>query len=219
MRPVIRFLIFLMIMSTFTGCNSNQYQIVTAADGALYRFNKKTGELSMIMDEKKSALPSVIEKHQKAKAEKSDSVLEKPVDWKESRYPGKDLRVRLETIWRENKLCYKFLAYPYKSLEKTIEKKKQDYIYSIMKPGFNVELVDENGFIVKEIKINLLNMTKVTASDGKEEELVLNSQVDCTKQSYKSIGGYTVKWLVDPELIDDEKESFLKSDPIKIEKK
>ena len=33
------------------GCDSGQYQIVTGPDGSLYRFNKKTGDLSMIMEE------------------------------------------------------------------------------------------------------------------------------------------------------------------------
>jgi hypothetical protein len=104
-------------------------------------------------------------------------------------------------------------------MERIFTKKKQDYIYSIMKPGFNLELVDKNGFLIKEIKVNIWNMTKVAGEDGKDKELVLNAQIDCTKQSYKSIGGYSIKWMIDPDLIDNEKDDFIRSQPIKSEGK
>ena len=48
------FIIPVMIFILF-GCDSNNYQIVTGPDGSLYRFNKKTGELSMVMENKKIA--------------------------------------------------------------------------------------------------------------------------------------------------------------------
>ncbi|OGW93535.1 MAG: hypothetical protein A3G36_04590 [Omnitrophica bacterium RIFCSPLOWO2_12_FULL_45_13] len=214
MKPAINILLYGITALLLFGCDSNQYQIVTGSDGALYRFNKKTGELSMVLEDKKTVRPDKAHKSAEVLAKEDDS-LEKPADWKESRYPGKNLKVRLETVWRENKLCYRFSSYPYKSLEKMFEKKKQDYVYSLMKPGFTIELVDKNGFMVKEIRINIWNMTKVPGKDKDEEELVMNSQVDCTRQSYQSIGGYTVKWLLDPDLIEDEKESYLKSGPIR----
>ena len=218
MKPIFKFSVFLFIALLLFGCDSNQYQIITGSDGALYRFNKKTGELSMVMEDKK-----VVKLAEGAKSdvikEKESVSLERPENWKESKYPGKNLRVRLETVWRENKLCYKFSAYPYKSLDKMFAKKKQDYVYSLMKPGFNIELVDKNGFIVKEIKVNLWNMTKVMGDDGKEKELVMNSQVDCTKQSYRSIGGYSIKWILEPDIIEDEKEEYIRDEPIRIEKK
>lgn len=217
MKQAIRTSVFLFIAFFLSGCDSNQYQIVTSSDGALYRFNKKTGEMSIVMADKK-----VVRLLGPAKSEvineKEDNSLEKPVNWKESRYPGKDLKAKLETVWRENKLCYRFSVYPYESLEKMFAKKKQDYVYSLMKPTFNIELVDKNSFLIKEIKINLWNMTKTNGDDGKSSELVMNSQVDCTRQSYKSIGGYNIKWLLDPDLIEDEKENYIKSSPIRSEK-
>lgn len=198
----------------FSGCDQNQYQIVTGSDGALYRFNKKTGELSMVMEDRK-----VVRLSESAKTEvvteKEEDFLEKPSDWRESKYPGKDLKIRIETVWRENKLCYKITMYPYKSLGKIFAKKQQDYVYSLMKPGFVIEFVDKNGFMVKEVKINLWNMTKVNGKDGKISELAMNSQLDCTKKSYKSIGGYNIKWSLEPDLIDDEGEEYIKSDPIR----
>lgn len=200
------------------GCDSNPYQVVSAPDGSLYRFNKKTGELSMVAEDKK--VVKLAEGSKPALIKTEDiGALEKPLDLKESRYPGKNLKAHLETVWRENKLCYKFSVYPYKSLEKAFEKKKQDYIYSLMKPGFNIELVDKNGFLIKEIKINLWNMAKARIKDGEGEELIINSQIDCTRQSYRSLGGYIVKWQLEPDLIEDEKEVYLKSEPIRSEKK
>ena len=209
-------LIFLFIAISLAGCDSNQYQMVTAPDGTLYRFNKKTGELSMMMEGKKAAAPHPeSKKSEVVKGPASEIDFEKPADWKESRFPAKNLKVRLETVWRENKLCYKFSVYPYKSLEKVFARKKQDYLYSIMKPGFNIELVDKNGFVIKEIKIILWNMTGLHGEDGKPKELVMNSQVECSRQSYGSIGGYNIKWLIEPDMIEDEKEDFIKSSSIK----
>lgn len=214
MKTKFNILIVLSITLSLFGCDSNQYQIVTAPDGSLYRFNKKTGEMSIVASDKKAAPFAEASNLKPIKGDTGDS-LEKPADWKESRYPGKNLKVRLETVWRENKLCYKFSAYPYRSVEKAFEKRKQDYVYSLMKPGFNIELVDKNGFMVKEVRISLWNMTRVPAGTDKEDELVMNSQIDCTKESYRSIGGYTVKWLLDPDVIEDEKEEYIKSEPLK----
>ena len=210
--------VVLATLLVLSGCDSGQYQIVTGSDGSLYRFNKKTGELSMIMEDKKVVRLSETQKPEAIKPGE-ENPLDKPVNWKESRFPAKNLKARLETVWRENKLCYKFSVYPYRSMEKIFAKKKQDYIYSIMKPGFNIELIDKNGFMVKEIKINLWNMTKSAGEDGKDKELAVNSQIDCTKQSYRSIGGYSIKWILDPDLIEDEKEDFIKSTSIKSEGK
>ena len=87
-----------------------------------------------------------------------------------------------------------------------------------MRPGFTVELMDENGFLVKEIKINLWNMTKVDGDDGVPKELVLNSQIDCTRQSYRSIGGYTIKWGLESEMIEPDGVDYIKSSPIRSER-
>jgi|GEM_PF-2369704 len=208
----------LILVSAMSGCDSGQYQIVTGSDGSLYRFNKKTGELSVIMEDKKVVRLSEAQRSDMMKSQE-ENPLDKPINWKESRFPKKDLKARLETVWRENKICYKFSVYPYRSMEKIFNRKKQDYVYTIMKPGFNIELIDKNGFMVKEIKINLWNMTKVSGDKGKDGELIVNSQIDCTKQSYRSVGGYSIKWLLDPDLIEDEKEDFIKSPLIKSDNK
>jgi hypothetical protein len=218
MKNASRAAIAIVMISVLFGCDSGQYQIVTGSDGSLYRFNKKTGELSIIMEDKKVMRLSEAQKGEIMKPGE-ENPLDKPVNWKELRFLSKNLKARLETVWRENKLCYKFSVYPYKSLEKIFAKRKQDYVYSIMKPGFDIELVDKNGFMVKSIKINLFNMTKVADESGKDRELTSNSQIDCSKQSYRSIGGYSIKWNLDPDLIEDEKEDFIKDSSIKSENK
>ena len=205
-------LICLSIALLVGGCDSNQYQIVTGSDGALYRFNRKTGALSMVMEDKKVVRRAESQKSEVMK-DQDKPPLEVPINWKESKYPGKNLKVRVETVWRENKLCYKISVYPCKSLEKIFDRKKQDYMYSLGRSGFVIELVDKNGFLVKEIKVNLWSMTKVDAN-----ELVLNSQTDCTRQSYGSMGGYVVKWTLEGDMIEDEKDDFIKSSPIRSER-
>ena len=217
MRFPVKLSVLLSAVLLLYGCDSNQYQIVTGSDGALYRFNKKTGVLSMITENGKRSQPAEPRKSEIMK-EEHDLALDKPIGWKESKYPGKDLKAKFEMVWRENKLCYKFSIYPYKSLEKVFARKKQDYIYSLMRPGFTVELVDKNGFLVKEIKINLWSMTKIDATDGTPKELILNSQIDCTRQSYRSINGYAIKWALESEMIEDDGGDYIKSSPIKSER-
>jgi hypothetical protein len=217
MRFSIKLPAFILTALLLYGCDSNQYQVVTGPDGALYRFNKKTGVLSAIMNDKKIVQPSELQKPGAAEEERG-TAFDKPVSWKESKYPGKNLKAKFEMVWRENKLCYKFSVYPYKSLEKVFARKKQDYIYSLMKPGFNIELVDKDGFLVKEIKINLWSMNKIYGDDGSPKELVSNSQIDCTGQSYRSIGGYTIKWGLESEMIEDDGNDYIKSSSIKNER-
>jgi hypothetical protein len=217
MKTALNVLILASVALLVGGCDSNQYQVVTGPDGALYRFNKKTGSLTMIMKDK--GLVSAAQPQRPEIVEEDHGLaLDKPVTWKESKYPGKDLKAKFEMVWRENKLCYKFSIYPYKSLEKAFARKKQDYIYSLMRPGFTVELVDKNGFLVKEIKINLWTMTNVNGDDGIPKELILNSQIDCTRQSYRSISGYTIKWGLESEMIESDSGDYIKSSPIKIER-
>ncbi|MCX5666362.1 MAG: hypothetical protein NT036_04880 [Candidatus Omnitrophica bacterium] len=217
MRFSAKLLIILSVAILLYGCDSNQYQAVTGPDGALYRFDKKTGSLTIMIKDKGLVTAAQPKKAEVAKEEYS-AAPDKPVSWKESKYPGKDLKAKFEMVWREGKLCYKFSVYPYKSLEKAFARKKQDYIYSLMKPGFNVELLDKNGFLVKEIKISLWNMAKVDDDSGAPKELVLNSQIDCTGQSYSSIGGCVIKWALESEMIEDDNSDYIKSSPIKSER-
>jgi hypothetical protein len=229
MKLFLNIAIFILAALLIAGCDSKQYQIVTGPDGVIYRLDKKAGTLSVI--EKDKIMPPSAESKAPEKKEDYSPALDKPVRWKESRYPGKDLKAKFEMVWREDKLCYRFSVYPYKSLEKVFAKKRQDYIYSLMKPGFTVELTDKNGFLVKEIKVNLWAMTKVD-SDGSilspmvdvkpaadtgegPKELVLNSQIDCTRQSYESIDGYRIKWGIESEMIEDDGGAYMKSPPIK----
>ena len=207
----------ILIVLLLYGCDSNQYQAVTGPDGTLYRFDKKMGTLSVIMKDKKMMQPTESGKERNAK-KKHDPALEKPVSWKESKYPGKDLKAKFEMVWREKKLCYKLSVYPYKSLEKVFARKKQDYIYSLMRPGFTVELLDKNGFLVKDIKVNLWSMNKIDNENGITKELVLNSQIECSRQSYRSIGGCTIKWALESEMIEDDVGDYIKSSPIKSER-
>jgi len=217
MRFPIKFLAILSVAILLYGCDSNQYQVVTGPDGALYRFNKKTGALSMLMKDK-NLIPPVKPQISEAVKEPHDPVLDKPISWKESKYPGKDLKAKFEMVWREKKLCYKLSVYPYKSLEKVFARKKQDYIYSLMRPGFTVELLDKNGFLVKDIKVNLWSMNKIDNENGITKELVLNSQIECSRQSYRSIGGCTIKWALESEMIEDDVGDYIKSSPIKSER-
>jgi hypothetical protein len=212
MRYQVKFLAILCIVTLLYGCDSNKFQIVAGSDGALYRFNKKTGAVFMIMKDNSLVQLTEPQKSDIMKERRAPD-LDKPVSWKESKFANKDLKAKFEMIWREESLCYKFSVYPYKSLEKVFAKKKQDYVYSMMMPGFTVELTDKNGFPIKEIKINLWSMIKVDGDDGEPKELVLNSQVDCTRQSYRSIEGCAIKWRLESEVMDDVADDAIKSSP------
>ena len=91
MKSQIKLLTLLSMLLLLYGCDSNQYQIVTGPDGALYRFDKKTGSLSAIIKDKSLVQPAQPQKSEIIK-EDHGPALDKPVSWKESRYPGKDLK-------------------------------------------------------------------------------------------------------------------------------
>ena len=80
--------VVLVMIFVLFGCDSGQYQIITGSDGSLYRFNKKTGELSMIMEDKKVVRLSETQKADMVKSVE-ENPLDKPINWKESRFPAK----------------------------------------------------------------------------------------------------------------------------------
>jgi hypothetical protein len=212
-KLLVLFLIFLFFLSS---CEQNPYQLVKGENGTVYRLNKKTGQISIIKDDKVIDLetPEAI-----AVKKIREKTLEELKEWGERQIPGKKLYVKLETSWRENKLLYKFTAYPYESLKAILSSKNLDYYTALQRSQqkFIIELLDKNGFVIKEIDIKLWEMTRIVDEEGNPIEMVMNSQIDCSKEIYESINDYSIKWSLEIKLIPTQYEDYRKELISKIE--
>lgn len=208
---MIRLIILFLVLNVFlSGCEynpfeQNKYQIIKNKDGKMYRFNKKTGEMMMIENDKAVPLDNI----ESTMAEKSeDLVLSEPVDWGEWVIPHKGLKMQLRTNWRNNSLYYQFKVFPYYLLAKMFKKSEKDYQYNLIWYGFIIKFLDKNGFIIKEIPVKLWDMERIVNKDGEEIALSLNSNDLCTKEDYFSIETYEIVWSLDdifiPNIIEKE---------------
>jgi len=203
-----------------------------AADGSVYRLNKKTGQVSMIKGDEivpiKAAKPKSELKPAKISLEKgqpievSQSILqaktpesadnvqvnysaENMKDWSEQQFQGKNLKVRFKSAWQDGVLHYEFEAYPYLSLKKMLDKKEEDVYYQRKWHGFVIKLIDEEGVIIKVIPIKLWDMARTIDNKGRFESMVRKEKIELPEDEYIRITGYNLDWKLDRLLIPDYK--------------
>ncbi len=208
------------------------YQLMKAADGSVYRLNKKTGQVSVIKGDEivpiKAAKPKPELKPAKISPEKgqpievSQSILQSKTsesadnvqvnysaenmkDWSEQQFQGKNLKVRFKSAWQDGVLHYEFEAYPYLSLKKMLDKKEEDVYYQRKWHGFVIKLIDEEGVIIKVIPIKLWDMARTTDNKGRFESMVIKEKIELPEDEYIRITGYNLDWKLDRLLIPDYK--------------
>ncbi|MCP4650784.1 MAG: hypothetical protein GY853_12005 [PVC group bacterium] len=198
--------LLLIVLLLINGCDNNpfareRYQVIKGVDGALYRLDKKTGEIKIVkvsnyIEEEPEIDPSL------NGAEIEDTELEIPKDWGEHQVRGKNLRIKLITYWKLGKLHYEFEVYPFSSLKRMFQRKENDAYYRLRKHGFLLKLVDENNFVISEIFVNLNDMKKVPDLKGKTNSLFLKSSLELGMREYRQIENYNfdtnLDWIVIP---------------------
>ncbi|MFH1692096.1 MAG: hypothetical protein ABIC68_05985 [Candidatus Omnitrophota bacterium] len=188
------------IISIFLlGCEQDKYQMIKGEDGKIYRLDKRTGEMVVVKNNEISSLETVESKKFKKLLE---GTLETPVDWPVMQMSGKDLHMRLRTSWREGRLYYQFMVAPYASLERICDKNEKDPYYGL-NFGFTISLLDNNGFVIKEIPIRLLTMHRIVDDNGNAMSLSENSSLELHKGEYEAMAGYSPTWLLDVNLVQD----------------
>jgi hypothetical protein len=209
MRKILLILIGLFCSTIFIGCEQSPYQITKSEDGTVYRLNKKTGELFVIKDNKLIPLETP-EMEQAKKA--LDKVLEEPIDWGEYEITGKDIMVKLKTAWRDGKIYYECIAFPYKALDRFYRLRYSDSQQFLLQK-FTIGLHDKNNFLIKEIPIYIKDMTILIGGKGERDALGLNSNVELSRNDYENISVCSVGWNLSEQsaVVTDEDEKILKN--------
>ncbi|MCK4993415.1 MAG: hypothetical protein KAS13_00025 [Candidatus Omnitrophica bacterium] len=230
--------ILILLVLTLTSCDrlpegqTSNYQLMKAADGLLYRLNKKTGQVSVIKGDAIAPIKSTMPKPEVKSAEISpqeekpqeenlttlqekapktvsnvqvDYTDESMKDWNEQQFQGKNLKVKFKSAWKESILYYEFEAYPYLSLKKMLDKKEEDVYYQRKWHGFVIKLVDEENVIVKVIPIKLWDMARTIDNKGKFAGMVIKEKIELPEDEYIRIIGYNLDWKLDLLLIPDYK--------------
>ncbi|MCG2712226.1 MAG: hypothetical protein L6416_07895 [Candidatus Omnitrophica bacterium] len=210
----------------------SHYQLMKAADGSVYRLNKKTGQVSVIKGDEivaiKAANPVPEIKYAEINPEKEqpeegpqnisqaktpepadnvqvDYAIKNMKDWSEQRLQGKNLKVRFKSAWKKGVLDYEFVAYPYLSLKKMLDKKEEDVYYQRKWHGFVINLIDEEGVIINIIPIKLWDMARTVDNKGRFESMVIKDKIELPEDEYIRIIDYNLDWKLDRLFIPDYK--------------
>ncbi|MFH2137467.1 MAG: hypothetical protein ABII88_03025 [Candidatus Omnitrophota bacterium] len=185
--------IFCTIISFFlAGCDNlpfmpDKFQMIKGPDGAIYKLNKKTGEITVIKSGSFVAEDLSVNQTDApgdgsdddsgyASLDTSEMIaieLANPREWTERQINGKNLKAKLTTYWKEGNFYYHFTVAPYASLKKMMERKEKDVYYRLRKHGFIIKFIDGNEFVIKELTLLLTDMDKVL--DQKDNTIALET--------------------------------------------
>ena len=136
-----------------------KYELVST-DNNIYRINQITGDVKLIKGTRFVHIDNITESGRLglSKVKKLDEIT----------IPKHNLTCSLEILWRSDNLYYNFKVSPYNAV---LKKLREGYYFESINKGFNIELYDENGFVIAEIPIKINEMTGIVDENNKTSEL------------------------------------------------
>jgi len=169
------------------GCDSKQsaesWDLVTASNGLVYRINKKTGDVSLVVGAQITKLDEF--KGQKTDGGKKSYVRDWPVQSVKSLG---EISLRLKTTWRDGKLHYILSVSPYSS---QIQKERER---SFSGAQFIINFFDTDGFELFSLPVKISEMTAVVDDAGKTDSMRATSSAACSVETYESLGVCSIGW-------------------------
>jgi len=124
-------------------------------------------------------------------------------DWGALEMPEKDASLQLQTRFRDGRLYYKFAVSPFESFAEIFRKMRADSEYRLLDQYFNIKFMDEYGFLVKQIRIRLNELTDVVGKDGRRNMLMATSSIECRSGDYRAMAYHNIAWALDSDLLAD----------------
>jgi hypothetical protein len=139
-----------------------------------YRLDKSTGAVELI-DGK--TMTNVVESGQEGKG------LDVVHDWGEQSVPGRGIKIRLATKWRDGEILYRAQVSPFDSLR-------------FLRYGatFTFAPVDRDQFELMEIKVDLSDAVTTVSEKGVPEFLSKTGTEQLSAEKYRAMTGYTFGW-------------------------
>jgi hypothetical protein len=172
------------LVGLLAGCEKKeQYDLVNAGNGLVYRINKSSGEVTLIVG---SQLTKLDESRGSTKEEPKKSYL---ANWAAQTLSHLgDITVKVKTTWREGKLLYILEASPYAGRLATARENRTS------NARFNLNFCDADGFVVLTIPAILSEMTRTVDENGKPSGLRMNSSIPCSVEACEAMKVLSVGW-------------------------
>lgn len=157
----------------FSGCDQNKndkYQISQPTkDGAVYRLNRQSGEVLMIVGQQ-----SMLVEGTGSESTKTNHLL----TWQYQLSQLGDATANLKTTWRDGKLCYIFSVSPYDRISR---KAKADAKFYLM-------FYDHDGFRLTIVPISFSEMS----TGGKDNTSDIDADTVLDLPTYQAIANWNV---------------------------
>ena len=159
-----------------------KYELVST-DNNIYRINQITGDVKLIKGTRFVHIDNITESGRLglSKVKKLDEIT----------IPKHNLTCSLEILWRSDNLYYNFKVSPYNAV---LKKLREGYYFESINKGFNIELYDENGFVIAEIPIKINEMTGIVDENNKTSELQKKGKIFLSYEDMKLIKNWSTTW-------------------------
>lgn len=175
-KYAICFLLALIVVFLF----SFKYKMVST-DNNVYRINQITGDVKLI----KGTRFVDIDKMSKRSGSSQLRTME------EITLPKNNLNCKLEILWRNDNLYYTFSASPYNG---SLKKVREGSYYESINKGFDIQLYDENKFVIAHIPVKINDMTAIVDEQGKPAELQQKGKINMSYEDMKLIKDWSTTW-------------------------
>lgn len=179
------FLLISFVSVLLVGCDSKQeWNLVPASNGLLYRINKKTGDVFLIVSNQMTKLDEPKVGDEKKSFAKN---------WPEMKINDLgNISLNLKTTWREGKMYYTLSISP---LNDRIQKAR----VSAPTATINLEFYDANSFEILALPVLIMETVKRTDEDGKFGSYTGQGAIPLSVETYEAIAITGVNWANFPK--------------------
>jgi len=186
-------MIFMASITVFpflAGCGNDQkevkntYELLNAGGGLVYRMNKGSGEVTLIVGPEIRKLEEGT--GTKPGQPKANYLTEWPAATN-SQLGG--ITLKLRTNWREGNMFYIFEVSPYLGRVQTEHDKG-----ATTEARFILNFYDSDGFQLLRIPVQLSQMEKTVDADGKPTSVSVNTTIACSAATYEAIKIWSAGW-------------------------
>lgn len=191
---------------TLSGCEKKErYAIEQGKDGRVYRLDRQTGEMAVVVGEKLIGMNTP----ERQKNEKqSESALAQEKNWPDENIPEPyNLNCKLKTSWREGRMYYIFSVYPMKKAPASTEGKQietpdpvsgdwewRDQYIGNLSNHITINMADKGGFKLAEISLPFYSLIRTVDDKGKPSHIQNEGNVPCTSDTYKDLNSWSMQW-------------------------
>jgi hypothetical protein len=165
------------------GCERHgSNELVNASNGALYRINKDSGEVSLIEG-------TQIIKLQEDDGAKGGQAKNYVIAWPVlTNGILENVTLRLKTNWRKNRMFYIFDLGPYS------DRLKAEQLNPSTSATFHLNFYDSDGFQIFRLPIPLSQMSQINDDKGTIVALEVNTNILCPLETYETIKDWSTSW-------------------------